>query len=146
MCSAKLQKKNVIGNPCSKRSTDVWSVMPSTSLPCSPPASKINASKLSDAANTVVVTLWPLPFVRVIAPARASKNRNSDVSTNFGCGCPEHLGGCPTQHCGCPGTHKSIQIDTYGCCSCKSCSTTTCHFWSKLAYPLPRCSPMIELY
>ena len=50
---------------------------------------------------------------RIIAPARASKNRNSDASTNFGCGCPEHPGGCPTQHCGCPGTHKSIQIDTY---------------------------------
>ena len=60
-----------------------------------------------------MVTLWPLPCVRVTAPARASKNCNSDVSTNFGCGCPEHLGGCPTQHCGCPGTHKSIQIDTY---------------------------------
>ena len=87
--------------------------MPYTSLPCSQPACKINASKLSDAANTVVVTLRPFPCVCVTAPARASKNRNSDVSTNFGCGCPEHLGGCPTQHCGCPGTLKSIQIDTY---------------------------------
>ena len=42
-----------------------------------------------------------------------SKNRDSDASTNFGWGCPEHLGGCPTQHWGCPGTPKSIQIDTH---------------------------------
>ena len=61
--------------------------------------------------------LSPLPPPRSRAyeleKTMRSKNRNSDASTNFGCGCPEPLGGCPIQHWECPGTPKSIQIDTY---------------------------------